>query len=69
MLRSGFGIPKLKRLAFLMVLILCLVSGCAKTTEKPNFERPEELNDARYTVAAKVGAASEPYTKEKNMIP
>lgn len=61
MLKSGLGVPKLKRLAFLMVLILCLVSGCAKTTEKPNFERPEELNDARYTVAAKVGAASEPY--------
>lgn len=52
--------PNLKYLLVVLVFTI-FVSGCSKSDDDVAFERLEDLNKPQYTIAAPVGAASEPY--------
>ena len=53
----------MSKIKFLLMIIILLitVSGCSKSDVDDNFKSLEELNQPQYTIAAQVGAASEPY--------
>ena len=47
---------------FILILIFVIITcGCSKSYDESNFQNLEDLNKPQYTIAAQVGAASEPY--------
>ena len=50
----------MKKFLLIVLTFAVLVGGCAKSDDV-NFRNVEELNQPQYTIAAVVGAASEPY--------
>ena len=51
----------MKKFLLIVMIFAALVGGCSKSNEDINFQNVEELNQPQYTIAAVVGAASEPY--------
>ena len=51
----------MKKFLLIVLIFAFLVSGCSKSDKDIDFQNVEELNQPQYTIAAVVGAASEPY--------
>ena len=51
----------MKKFLLIVLMFAVLVGGCSKADEDVDFKSVEELNQPQYTIAAVVGAASEPY--------